>query len=102
LPSAAPGILTGSVLTIARALGETAPLLLVGSVLGFFATGSGTVFEHLRGPYTALPTLIFSWAGQAQREYRNLSAAAIVVLLVVLLSLQAMAIILRNRYERRW
>jgi phosphate transport system permease protein len=102
LPSAAPGIVTGTVLTIARALGETAPLLLVGAVTGFFAPGAGSFLQRIRGPYTALPTLIFSWATQAQSEYRNLSAAAIVVLLLVLLSLQALAILLRNRYERRW
>jgi phosphate transport system permease protein len=102
LPSAAPGILTGTVLTVARALGETAPLLLVGALLGFFAPGSGSFAQQLRGPYTALPTLIFSWSTQPNSEYRNLAAAAIVVLLVVLLALQAAAILLRNRYERRW
>jgi phosphate transport system permease protein len=102
LPSAAPGILTGTVLTIARALGETAPLLLVGAVLGFFSPGTGSFVQQLRGSYTALPTLIFSWAGTPNSEFRQLSAAAIVVLLAVLLSLQAMAILLRNKYERRW
>ena len=102
LPSAAPGVLTGTVLTIARALGETAPLLLVGSLLGFFAPGAGTIVQRLRGPYTSLPTVIFGWATQPNAEYRSLTAAAIVVLLVVLLSLNAVAITLRNRYERRW
>jgi len=102
LPSAAPGIVTGTVLTVARALGETAPLLLVGSLLGFFAPGTGSFADQLRGPYTALPTLIFGWATQPNTDYRALTAAAIVVLLAVLLSLQAMAIVLRNRYERRW
>jgi phosphate transport system permease protein len=102
LPSAAPGILTGTVLTIARALGETAPLLLVGSLLGFFAPGAGSFLHQLRGPYTALPTLIFSWAVQPNAQFRDLTAAAILVLLVVLLSLQSVAILLRNRYERRW
>jgi phosphate transport system permease protein len=102
LPSAAPGILTGTVLTIARALGETAPLLLVGAVQGFFASGSGSLLHRLQGPYTSLPTVIFGWAVQPNAQYRDLTAAAIVVLLVVLLSLQAVAITLRNRYERRW
>jgi phosphate transport system permease protein len=102
LPSAAPGILTGTVLTIARALGETAPLLLVGALLGFFAPGAGSTLDQLRGPYTALPTIIFGWAIQPNADYRDLTAAAIVVLLVVLLSLQAVAILLRNRYERKW
>jgi phosphate transport system permease protein len=102
LPAAAPGILTGTVLTIARALGETAPLLLVGAVLGFFSPGSGSILQQLRGSYTALPTLIFSWATQIDADFRHLSAAAIVVLLAVLMTLQAFAITLRNRYERRW
>jgi phosphate transport system permease protein len=102
LPSAAPGILTGTVLTIARALGETAPLLLVGALLGFFAPGAGSTLDQLRGPYTALPTIIFGWAIQPNADYRALTAAAILVLLVVLLSLQAVAILLRNRYERKW
>jgi phosphate transport system permease protein len=102
LPSAAPGILTGTVLTVARALGETAPLLLVGAVTGFFSPGSGSFLQQLRGSYTALPTLIFSWATQVNKEFTSLSAAAIVVLLAVLLSLQTVAILLRNRYERRW
>jgi phosphate transport system permease protein len=102
LPSAAPGMLTGTVLTIARALGETAPLLLVGALLGFFASGAGSLLDQLRGGYTALPTLIFSWSGQAAAEFKNLAAAAIVVLLAVLLTLQTFAIMLRNRYERRW
>lgn len=102
LPSAAPGILTGTVLTIARALGETAPLLLVGSLLGFFAPGAGTIVDRLQGPYTSLPTVIFGWATQPNAAYRSLTAAAIVVLLAVLLSLNAVAIALRNRYERRW
>jgi phosphate transport system permease protein len=102
LPTAAPGILTGMVLTVARALGETAPLLLVGALLGFFSAGAGSVLERLRGSYTALPTLIFGWATQPNAEYRHLSAAAIVVLLAVLMTLQAFAIVLRNRYERKW
>jgi phosphate transport system permease protein len=102
LPSAAPGILTGTVLTVARALGETAPLLLIGALQGFFAPGAGSFLHRLQGPYTSLPTIIFGWAVQPNAAYRNLTAAAIVVLLGVLLSLQAVAIVLRNRYERRW
>ncbi|HEX2196928.1 MAG TPA: phosphate ABC transporter permease PstA, partial [Actinomycetota bacterium] len=62
LPSAAPGILTGTVLSLSRALGETAPLLLVGAVTGFLATGSQSFVEQIQGPFTALPTIVFSWA----------------------------------------
>jgi phosphate transport system permease protein len=102
LPYAAPGILTGTVLTLARAIGETAPLLLVGALLGFFSTGNAGFFEQLRGPYTSLPTIIFSWSTQPNVDFRNLTAAAIIVLMVVLLLINATAIILRNRYERRW
>jgi phosphate transport system permease protein len=102
LPYAAPGILTGTVLTLARAIGETAPLLLVGALLGFFSTGNAGFVEQLRGPYTSLPTIIFSWSTQPNVDFRNLTAAAIIVLMVVLLLINATAIILRNRYERRW
>jgi phosphate transport system permease protein len=104
LPSAAPGILTGTVLTLGRALGETAPLLLVGSVTGFFASGGAGFIESARQDhgYTSMPTMIFSWARQPNPEFRALTAAAIVVLLVVLLTINATAILLRNRYERTW
>jgi phosphate transport system permease protein len=103
LPYAMPGILTGTILTIGRAFGETAPLLLVGAVTGGFAVAANaTVVERLQGPYTSLPTLIFSWSRQPKAEFRELTAAAIIVLLVVVLLINAIAIILRNRYARKW
>ena len=102
LPSAAPGILTGTVLSLARALGETAPLLLVGAVTGFLATGSQGFVEQLRGPFTALPAIVFAWARQPNAGFRELTSAAIVVLLGVILVANAAAIILRNRYDRKW
>lgn len=103
LPYAAPGIFTGIILTVARALGETAPLLLVGAAAaGFGQAASATVVDKILGPYTALPTTIYSWARLPQAEFRALTAAAIVVLLAVVLLINAIAIILRNRYERRW
>jgi phosphate transport system permease protein len=104
LPSAAPGILTGTVLTLSRALGETAPLLLVGAVTGFFASGGASFLEQVRQDhgYTSLPTIIFSWSRLPNAEFQALTAAAIVVLLVVLLTINATAILLRNRYERAW
>jgi len=103
LPYAAPGILTGSILTLSRAFGETAPLILAGAVVGGFVTrpGQGLV-DTLQGPYTALPTIIFNWARQPQEEFRHLTAAAIIILLAIILLLNAFAIILRNRFERRW
>lgn len=102
LPSAAPGILTGTVLSLSRALGETAPLLLVGAVTGFLATGQQSFAEQLQGPFTALPTIIFTWARQPNAAFRELTSAAIVVLLAVILVANAAAIFLRNRYDRKW
>ena len=103
LPYAAPGIFTGIILTMARAFGETAPLLLVGAVAGSFATASNVSFiDRLLGPYTSLPTIIYNWARQPGADFRALTAAAIVVWLVVVLLINAAAIILRNRYARKW
>jgi phosphate transport system permease protein len=100
LPSAAPGILTGCVLSISRALGETAPLLLVGATTGFLATGG--LYEQLYSPFTSLPTVIFAWAKEPDPGFRELMSAAIVVLLVLILVANSAAIYLRNRYERKW
>jgi phosphate transport system permease protein len=102
LPSAAPGILTGTVLSLARALGETAPLLLVGAVTGFLATGEQTLLEQVQGPYVSLPTIIFQWARQPDTDFQALTSAAIIVLMGVILLANASAIILRNRYDRKW
>ena len=102
LPSAAPGILTGTVLALARAIGETAPLLLVGAVTGFLATGNQTFLEQLQGRFTTLPTIIFRWATLPSDLFRRNASAAIIVLLLVIISANGIAILLRNRYERRW
>jgi phosphate transport system permease protein len=103
LPYAAPGILTGIILTLARAFGETAPLLLVGAVAGSFATASNvSILDQLMGPYTSLPTLIYDWSRLPQPAFRSLTAAAIVVLLVIIIMINAVAIYLRNRYARKW
>ncbi|MFN2587521.1 MAG: phosphate ABC transporter permease PstA [Actinomycetota bacterium] len=102
LPAAAPGILTGTVLSLSRALGETAPLLLVGAVTGFLATGSQGFVDRLQGPFTALPAIVFSWARQPNAGFRGLTSAAIVVLLGVILLANSAAILLRNRYDRKW
>ncbi|MGQ0609047.1 MAG: phosphate ABC transporter permease PstA [Chloroflexota bacterium] len=101
LPYAAPGIFTGTILSLARAFGETAPLLLVGAIAGTFSSAGGPV-DQLTSPYTTLPTIIFHWAGYPQDEFRALGAAAIAVLLAVILLVNGVAIILRNRYDRRW
>jgi phosphate transport system permease protein len=103
LPAAVPGILTGTVLALARALGETAPLILIGGIIGGFSTpADATIVDQLIGPYTALPLTVFQWSKQPQEEFRALAAAAIVVLLLVTLFANAIAVILRNRYERTW
>lgn len=102
LPYAAPGVFTGVILAIARAFGETAPLLLVGAVTGFLATGRQNLLETLQGKYTALPTIIYSWSKQPANLWEANTAAAIVVLLGAILVVNFLAIILRNRYERKW
>jgi len=103
LPYAAPGVFTGAILALARAFGETAPLLLVGAVTGYLTPGgSRNLVETLQGRYTSLPTIIFSWSRQPGDEWAQLTAAAIVVLLAVILVVNLSAILLRNRYERKW
>jgi phosphate transport system permease protein len=96
LPAAAPGIATGSILALSRAIGETAPLILIGAVtyIAFDPT--------ILGPFTALPIQIYQWVRLPQGEFKELAAAAIVVLLAILLTMNAFAIWLRNRYEKRW
>mgnify|MGYP000170864124 CR=1 FL=1 len=101
LPYAAPGILTGTILSLARAFGETAPLLVVGAIAGTFSF-VGAPWEQLFEGYTTLPTIVYHWAGYPQDEFRALSAATIVVLLGVILLANATAILLRNRYDRKW
>lgn len=96
LPNALPGILTGTILALARALGETAPLVVVGAST-FITTDPGGPFSK----FTVLPIQIFQWTSRPQDEFRSIAAAAIIVLLVLLLTLNAAAVILRNRYSRR-
>jgi phosphate transport system permease protein len=101
LPNAAPGILTGSVLAMARALGETAPLIMVGAVTGFLASKGGFL-ESLQQRFTALPTLVFVYTKKPQPDFQDLASAAIVVLMVLIFTVNLVAILLRNRYERKW
>jgi phosphate transport system permease protein len=101
LPYAAPGILTGSVLSMARALGETAPLIMVGATTGFLATQGG-LFDQLQQHYTSLPTLVFVYVRKFQQEYQDLAAATILVLIAFIFVVNLASILLRNRYERKW
>lgn len=103
LPYSAPGILTGVILTLARAFGETAPLLLVGAAAtGFAQPANATFLDQMTGPYTSLPTIIYVWARNPNPGFQPLTSAAILVLVVVILLVNAIAIILRNRYARKW
>jgi len=97
LPSAVPGIATGSILALSRAIGETAPLILIGAIVFVPFNPSG-----LMDQFTALPIQIFNWTSRPQAEFKLLAAAAILVLLALLLTMNAFAIWLRNRYQRRW
>ncbi|MBM3180047.1 MAG: phosphate ABC transporter permease PstA [Chloroflexi bacterium] len=97
LPNSIAGILTGSILALSRALGETAPLIVVGA--------STFISVDPRGPFskfTALPIQIYQWTTRAQSEFHAIAAGAIIVLLVLLLTLNATAILLRNRFQRKY
>ena len=96
LPQAIPGILTGSILAVSRAIGETAPLIVIGASTFITADPSGPFSS-----FTALPIQIYNWTVQPQTEFHNLAGAAILVLLIMLLTLNASAIILRNRLSAR-
>ncbi len=96
LPNALPGILTGAILALARALGETAPLVVVGASTAITFDPDGPFSK-----FTVLPIQIYQWTSRPQDEFRNIAAAAIIVLLILLFALNATAIFLRNRYSRK-
>ncbi len=97
LPLALPGILTGTIIGMARALGETAPLLMIG-MRAFIATPPGGITD----PASVLPVQIFLWSDEVSRGFVEKTSAAIIVLLVFLLAMNGIAIYLRNRFETRW
>jgi len=96
LPPAMPSVLTGVILALSRAIGETAPLITLGA-LTFVAFTPDSPFDS----FTVLPIQIFNWVGRPQAEFQNTAAAGIIVLLAVLLTMNAGAILLRNHFERR-
>jgi phosphate transport system permease protein len=96
LPASIPGMATGSILALSRAIGEAAPLLLLGGLT--FITFNPTGVDS---PFTVLPIQIFNWISQSREEFKVLAAASIVVLLVILLAMNSIAIWLRNKYQRR-
>jgi phosphate transport system permease protein len=97
LPNAIPGILTGTILAISRAIGETAPLVVIGAATYITFDPDGPFSK-----FTTLPIQIYQWTSRPQAEYRHIAAAAIIVLLGMLLSLNAVAVLLRNRFSRRY
>jgi phosphate transport system permease protein len=97
LPLAMPGVMTGAILSLAHALGETAPLLMIGMVS--FVPG---VPEGFTGAATVLPVQVFIWENASERAFHERTAAAIIVLLVFMIVMNAAAVILRRRFERRW
>lgn len=96
LPVAVPGILTGNILALSRAIGETAPLIMIGA-LTFIAFTPESIFD----PFTVLPIQIFNWVSRPKDEFRLIAAAGIIVLLALLLTMNAAAVIIRNKYQKR-
>jgi phosphate transport system permease protein len=96
LPNAIPGILTGTILSIARAFGETAPLVVIGAATYITYDPTGPFSK-----FTTLPIQIYQWTSRPQEEFRNLAAAGILILLLLLLTVNAVAILLRNRYSKQ-
>ena len=96
LPNAITGMLTGSILAVSRAIGETAPLVVVGAST-FINTNPSSPFAK----FTTLPVQIYQWAARPQPAFQNIAAAASIVLLAMLILLNAVAVFMRNRYSRR-
>lgn len=96
LPASIPGMATGSILALSRAVGETAPLIMVGAIT--YVAFNPSLF----GAYTALPVQIYNWTRQPDPGFQTLAAAAAVILLAIVLSMNALAIFLRNRYRKQW
>ena len=105
LPAALPGIMTGTILSLSRAIGETAPLIMVGAATSMFRAPitevSGIPVPDLFGPFAAMPMQIFDWARLPEADFQHVAAAGIVVLLSILLLMNATAILIRNKYETR-
>lgn len=97
LPGAGAGIATGVILALSRAIGETAPLLVIGAAANIRFNPTG-----LNEPFTAMPIQIFTWTQQADRAFIPLAAGTILVLMILLLAMNSVAIVLRNRYEQKW
>ncbi len=102
LPLAAPGILTGTIIGLAQALGETAPLLLIG-MIGYIASNMpSTLLEGLASPNSAMPAQIYEWAKRSDPAFYERAWGGIIILLIFLVTMNTLAVILRRRFERRW
>jgi len=105
LPAALPGIMTGTILSLSRAIGETAPLIMVGAATSMFVAPvrdvGGVPVPDVLGPFAAMPMQIFDWARLPESDFQHVAAAGIVVLLTVLLLMNVTAILIRNKYETR-
>lgn len=97
LPASVPGIATGAILALSRAIGEAAPLLMLGAFTQVLFTPSGWTDS-----YTVLPIQIYNWVTQSRTEFHDLAAAAIIILLLLLILMNSVAVWLRNRYQKRW
>ena len=102
VPAALSGMLTGSILAMSRAIGESAPLIVVGGVVFSTQIPSVNPVNANSEALVAMPLQAFFWAGQPRQEFHELAAAGIIVLMAVLLLMNAVAILLRNRYGKRW
>jgi phosphate transport system permease protein len=97
LPAAIPGIATGTILAVSRAIGEAAPLLLLGALVFITYDPNG-----LLAGFTTMPIQVFGWTSAPQEEFKALAAATSMLLLVILLSMNALAIYIRNKFAKRW
>ena len=97
LPAAVPGILTGSILALSRAIGETAPLIVIGVpvIIQFLPAG-------VMDTFTALPMQIYDWSSRPQQEFQAVAAAGIIVLMAVLLFMNSIAVVIRNKFDKRY
>ena len=102
VPAALPGMLTGTILAMSRAIGESAPLIVVGGVVFATQVPSLNPLEADDTPLLAMPLQIFFWAGEPQKAFQDLAAGGIIVLLATLVVMNVVAIILRNKFSRRW
>jgi len=97
LPASLPGVITGIILAVSRAIGETAPLIMVGAAI-FIARAPEGIFSE----FTALPIQIYNWTSRPQADFQGLAAAGIIILMVIVLTMNSLAIWIRNRFSKRY